>query len=73
MAFSDWIPVNSSNLDAVAFNADTGTLQVRFQNGAVYEWYGVQEDVATALAEAQSPGRYLNAYIVGQYGKGQRL
>lgn len=74
MAFSDWASVgSSSHVDAVRFDTESGILQVRYSNGSVYEWYGVQEDVAIGATTAPSPGRYLNTHVEGQYGKGSKV
>lgn len=73
MAFGDWADVNSSNLSAVRYDDENGTLQIRFKTGAVYEWYGVQQDQATGITSSDSPGKYLNANIHGIYGAGLKV
>lgn len=74
MAFSDWEETgSSSHVDAMRFDPDSGTMQVRYQDGSVYEWFGVQEDTALGVISASSPGKYLNANISGLYGKGNKV
>lgn len=73
MAFGNWTGLSSSHLTATRFDTESGTLQIEFKGGAVYEWYGVQEDSYTELTQAPSPGRFLNANIHGLYGVGHRV
>ncbi|WP_405308438.1 KTSC domain-containing protein [Methanobrevibacter sp.] len=44
----------SSNLSAVDYNPSTHTLIVWFQNGTVYEYYGVSQSVFDGLLLATS-------------------
>lgn len=56
---TDWQPLASSNLDAMRYDPTRELLLVRFKGGAVYAYEGVPADIATGLAEADSPGRYM--------------
>jgi len=68
MAEPQWVPVNSSNLEAVAYDADSQTLTVRFlKGGREYSYVGVSPEVAKGLVQAESPGRYFRDYIRGAY------
>ena len=58
-----WIKVDSSNLDAVAYDEMTKTLCVMFQNSGLYTYNAVDMDVYTSLVTAESVGRYLNTHI----------
>jgi hypothetical protein len=57
MAFVDY-PVNSSNLAAVRYDADTLTLEVTFQNGSTYQYEGVTQEVVDNMINAESQGSY---------------
>jgi hypothetical protein len=56
-------PVNSSMLDAVAYDDATSTLRVRFKNGTEYEYSGVPAAVYHGLLKATSSGIYFNAHV----------
>lgn len=49
----------SSNVLAIAYDIDTNTLQVQFNDGSVYHYYDVPEDVAIAMLKTTSPGRFV--------------
>jgi len=67
---ADWIPLQSSNLSACAYDEATQTLQVRFQSGRTYTLTSVPKDVAQGLADASSPGAYYANELKGQYPGG---
>jgi hypothetical protein len=56
-------PVDSSLLDAVAYDEPSSTLRVRFKNGTEYEYSGVPVSVYRALLTATSSGVYFNAHV----------
>jgi hypothetical protein len=64
-------PIKSSMLRAIGYDAATGTLAVEFNNGGVYHHPGVPADVAAALAQAESPGRYYGANIRSKFKGGK--
>ena len=53
------IRVKSSNVFAIGYNEETGTLQVEFKNGSVYEYYEVPENVFVTFMNAESKGRFI--------------
>lgn len=57
------IPVESSNLASVGYDKDSSTLEVEFQNGAIYQYFGVPEIEYSGLMKAASKGSYLNQNI----------
>lgn len=59
------IPVSSSNLNSVGY--ENSTLYVRFNDGSLYRYSNVPEHVYNELMNASSKGRYLAAYVKGQY------
>jgi KTSC domain len=68
-------PVTSSNVASVGWEQDdredddttTGTLEVEFRSGHVYQYAGVPLAEYEALIGASSVGKYLNARIIGAY------
>ena len=58
-------PVDSSNLHSVGY--DCGILEIEFNHGGVYRYFGVPEDVYDELMNADSHGVYFNANIKNEY------
>ena len=62
------LPVESSNIDAVAYDAATRRLYVRFlASGATYVYFEVPKAVFEEFLDADSKGRFLNAQIRDAY------
>jgi hypothetical protein len=61
----DW--VTSSNVMAIAYNAECRQLYVRFQNGGIYRYDGVKPDEFHAFRGASSIGGFLHARIKSKY------
>lgn len=59
------IPVQSSNIRAIGY--DTGTLEVEFKDGSVYQYADVPQKVHDALLKAPSIGTYFAKNIKGSY------
>jgi len=57
----EWHPVNSSMLDAVAY--DNGTLHARYKGGKVYAHPGVPEFKFQSLIKSPSKGKFFNDQI----------
>lgn len=57
------IPVKSSNLHSVGYNVFTGTLEIAFRKGGVYEYADVPIAVYEGLMKAQSPGQFFHVFI----------
>lgn len=55
--------VESSNVESVGFNRESGTLEVEYKNGLIYQYAGVKPDAYAGLLAAKSKGRYLHQYI----------
>ncbi|GAA0135366.1 hypothetical protein YSY43_22060 [Paenibacillus sp. YSY-4.3] len=62
-----WVSVSSSNLDAVAYDASSSTLFVRFNDGSTYAYDGVPASIHSGLMNASSHGSYLAAHVKGSY------
>ena len=65
------IYVQSSNVEAVAYEADTMTLHVWFNSNSHYTYSGVPEDLYEGLLYADSVGSFLNREIKGTYDYSQ--
>ena len=60
-------PVASTNVLSVGYDRQSQTLEVEFQAGSVYQYYGVPEHMYEQFMRASSKGQYLNTYIRDQY------
>lgn len=61
------IPVKSSNVQAIGYDATTKTLTVHFHNGGRYTFADVPAHEHAALMKAESIGRHFNKNIQGKY------
>lgn len=59
--------VTSSNIASVGYDTDSQTLEIEFNNGTVYQYFDVSEQVFNELKGAASVGGYLAANIKGTY------
>ena len=59
----DRIQVDSSNLDTVAYDPSSNTLEISFKSGSTYQFYDVPQHVVDALLGAPSKGSYFNEAI----------
>jgi hypothetical protein len=72
LAMPEMIFVDSSNVEAIGYDAEAQELHVQFvRSGETYVYYSVEEWVFQELMQADSKGSYLNARIKPnyQYGK----
>lgn len=60
-------PVSSSNLISVGYDAESGTLEIEFKGGRVYQYFSVPESVYLALVGAGSVGGYFHAHVKDAY------
>lgn len=65
-------PVESSQIAAIGYDADSKTLAVQFPGrgpnpGDVYHYFGVEPQVFTDLLESESKGKFFGANIKGKY------
>ena len=63
----DMIPVNSSAIDAVGYDASTMRMKIRFKEGHSYDFCGVPKHVFDGLMRAASKGNFYNDHIRGKY------
>lgn len=64
----EWIPVSSSNLDAVSYDDILRRLFVRFKSGSVYQYENVPKGKYQGLISAASKGSFFHQHIKGVYG-----
>ena len=63
----DMIFVDSSSLEAVAYDSASQDVHVRFLAGTVYVYYEVPQQVVDALMSAPSKGSFYNRDIRNVY------
>ena len=56
-------PVSSSLLRSVGYDSDQQLLEVELQDGKIYRYADVSEQIYHGLIEADSLGRYFNQHI----------
>lgn len=59
--------VESSNIRSIGYDNSTATLEVEFNNGAIWQYYDVLESSYYEMKSASSVGKYFNANIKGQH------
>jgi hypothetical protein len=59
--------VSSSNVASIGYDEPSQTLEVEFNNGAVYQYYNVTQVVFDQLMQAGSKGQYLAHNIKNSY------
>ena len=60
-------PVQSSNLASVGYDTSTQTLEIEFNSGGIYQYYGVPQFVYESLMGAPSKGTYFAQNIRTPY------
>lgn len=60
-------PVQSTMAKAVGYDPQRNLLQIEFKNGSVYQYEGVDAQTWHDLQETDSPGRFFNREIKGNY------
>ena len=60
MPMADMLPVSSSNIAAIGYDAENQTVYVQFLNGSTYAYKGVPVHEFENLRTAPSVGSYLN-------------
>jgi len=63
----DRIPVSSSNIRSIGYDFQSGTLEVEFYSGNIYQYFNVPEHLYQGLMNAASKGQFLNDYIRHSY------
>lgn len=67
------VKVSSSNIEEVGYVPSTNTLQVKFKNGSLYNYYQVPVEVFEEFIKSESVGKYFqtNVRLVFQFSKDQ--
>lgn len=63
----EMIPVASSNVGEVGYDAGAQALHVRYLNDRTYVYTGVPEGIFQELLSAPSKGSFLNRVVKGAY------
>ena len=63
----DRIPVSSSDLSSVGYDATSQVLEIEFNNGGVYQYFDVPQYAYDGLMSAGSHGEYFGTEIKGVY------
>lgn len=61
------IPVNSTLLSGVSYEANSTLLHLDFRDGSLYHYFGVPVEVYEGLLAAESKGVYFNRRIRGAF------
>lgn len=59
--------VSSSNINSIGYEAESGTLEIEFRSGGIYQYFNVPQAVFDELVNAASCGSYFHEYIKKQY------
>ena len=57
------VNVTSSELRSVGYSESEQILEVEFQSGRIYQYFGVAPELHKGLVSAPSVGRFFNAWI----------
>lgn len=63
--------VESTMIRSYGFDSSTSTLEVEFNNGAIWQYYDVSESLYYEMKSSSSCGKFFNANIRGQYSESQ--
>jgi uncharacterized protein len=55
--------VSSSSIVSIGYDASSETLEVEFQNGNVYQYYNVPQNIYQQFVESSSKGQFHHTYI----------
>ncbi len=59
--------VKSSNLKSVGYDKSVGILEIEFNNGGIYQYSKVPENIFHELMKAPSHGKYFLRFIRDKY------
>jgi hypothetical protein len=63
--------VESTMIRSYGFDSSTSTLEVEFNNGAIWQYFDVPESIFYEMKSSGSCGKFFNANIRGQYSESQ--
>lgn len=61
------VQVVSSNIKEAGFDSQSGTLELLFSDGRIYQYFDVPESIYEQLVAAPSVGRFFHTEIRGVY------
>lgn len=61
--------IDSTMIKSIGFDASTSTLEVEFNNGAVWQYFDFAESNWFEFRNAESKGQYFNREIRGHYSE----
>ncbi|OQA49773.1 MAG: hypothetical protein BWY45_03479 [Euryarchaeota archaeon ADurb.Bin294] len=61
------VPVSSSNIAAIGFDPKTSVLEIQFNSGHIYQYFGVPNAVYDGLMAADSHGQFFHKFIRNIY------
>jgi len=59
--------VESSNVLSIGYEPTSGTLEVEFKSGGIYQYFNVPEPIFKELMASDSKGKFINVYIKPAY------
>jgi hypothetical protein len=59
------VPVESANIASIGFDKETSTLEIEFLDGAVYQYFDIEERLFTGLVASDAKGAYFAKNIKG--------
>ena len=63
--------VESSMIKSYGFDSSNSTLEVEFNNGAIWQYFDVPESTYYDMKSAGSCGKFFHGNIKGQYSESQ--
>lgn len=61
------VPVSSSQVTSIGYDAASSTLEVEFANGSIYQYFDVPQSIYDEVMSSPSIGKALNAFIRQNY------
>ncbi|MGQ8707171.1 KTSC domain-containing protein [Serratia sp. TSA_198.1] len=59
--------VMSSNIRSIGYDANDSTLEIEFNNGSVYQYFDIPQNIHSDLINSDSIGGYLAKHIKGHF------
>ncbi|EPN8812866.1 TPA: KTSC domain-containing protein [Yersinia enterocolitica] len=60
-------PVDSSNIRSVGYDENDSILEIEFNNGAIYQYFDIPQNIHSELIHSDSVGGYLAKHIKGHF------
>ena len=59
--------LTSSNIASAGYDDETGTLEIEFHNGGIYQYFDVPRSIYDQLVSVDSPGSFFHQQIRGVF------